>query len=145
MKGTVTSMVTDNSTNYYATAKNLYFGWVDASVNANERFARVARVWIDETLGAQQDVASLIKRAFDEAQGSAATGDETPNPFTYMSRAGDVARTNYQLWTEAGLKTQERVTRVFQTAFEELRNAQSEIAQRTEEGIGEVSGRRNSR
>ena len=138
-------MVTDSSTNYYATAKNLYVGWVDASLNANERFARFARVCIDETLGAQQDVASLIKRAFDEAQESAPTGDEIPTPFTYMSRAGDVARTNYQLWTEAGLKTQERVTRVIQIAFEEMRSAQSEIAQRTEEGIGEISGRKNGK
>lgn len=138
-------MVTDINSNYYATTKNLYFGWVDASLNANERFARIARVWIDETLAAQQDAVTLIKRAFDEAQDSIAAGDETPTPFTLISRAGDIARSNYQFWTEAGLKAQERATRVMQTAFEELRSAQSEIAQRTEEGIGEISGRKNSR
>jgi hypothetical protein len=138
-------MVTDATTNFYATARNLYLGLVDASLQANERAARIARVWIDESLGAQQDTADLLKRAFDNAQSTVSMEGETPTPFTFMDRAGEIARTNYQVWTEAGLKAQERFTRVVQTAFEEMRNAQTEIAHRTEEGIGELSGRKAGR
>ena len=124
------------------TARDLYLGWIDASLNANERFARLARVWIDETLGAQQDLAAALRRAFAEAQDVAtpAEGEQTA-PFTFLSRAGDVARSNYYIWSETGLKAQERFSRVAQTAFQELRGAQTEIAQRTEERIGEFSRR----
>src|SRR5918997_810104 len=38
------------TTAYLATARDLYLGWVDASLDAQQRAARVARVWIDETL-----------------------------------------------------------------------------------------------
>ncbi|MGE0542335.1 MAG: hypothetical protein AB7R89_19385 [Dehalococcoidia bacterium] len=138
-------MVTESATNYYATATNLYLGWVDASLHTNERLARVARVWIDETLGAQQEIASLIKRAVDEAQSSATAEEATPTPFTFITRAGDATRAGYQLWTETGLKTQEHAARVFQTAFEEFRGAQTEIAQRAEEGIGELRGQKNGK
>jgi hypothetical protein len=126
------------------TARDLYLGWVDASLDANERFARFARVWIDEALGAQQDIAAAIRRALAEAQeiGTPAEGEDAP--LAFFSRAGDVARSNYSIWTETGLKAQERFTRVAQTAFEELRGAQTELAQRTEERIGELT-RRNSR
>jgi hypothetical protein len=144
-KGHKTRMVTESATNYYATASNLYLGWVDASLHTNERLARVARVWIDETLSAQKDIASLIKRAVDEAQASATNEDATATPFTFFTRAGDVSRTSYQLWTETGLKAQERAARIFQTAFEEFRGAQTEIAQRAEEGIGELRGQKNGK
>jgi hypothetical protein len=144
-KGYRTSMVTESTTNYYATATNLYLGWVDASLHTNERLARVARVWLDETLGAQKDIASLIKRAVDEAQASVTAEDAASTPFSLITRAGDASRAGYQLWTETGLKTQEHAARVFQTAFEEFRNAQTEIAQRAEEGIGELRGQKNEK
>ena len=141
-----TETVTPNPTEtFVTTTRDLYLGWLDASVNANERFARVARVWIDETLGAQQDLAATIKRAIAEAQDAAqATEDEPPSPLAFVNRAGDIARTGYFIWTEAGLKAQERFTRVAQTAFEELQSAQIEIVQRTEERVGEYA-RRNGR
>lgn len=137
-------MVNETATTMYGTAKDLYLGWVDASINANERFARLARVWIDETLGAQQDVATVIRRAFEETQEVLDEDGETPTPFTLINRAGDVARTSYFLWTEAGLKAQERITRVYQTAFETLRGVQDELSARAEDSIG-AFGRRDGR
>lgn len=144
-KGKMTSMVTESATNYYATATNLYLGWVDASLHTNERLAHVARVWIDETLSAQKDIATLFKRAVDQAQATATADEGTPTPYSFIARAGDASRAGYQLWTETGLKTQEHAARVFQTAFEEFRNAQTEIAQKAEEGIGELRGQKNGK
>jgi hypothetical protein len=123
------------------TARDLYLGWVDASLDANERIARVARVWIDETLGAQQDIAAAIRRAITEAQEAAAPAEGEQAPIAFLSRAGDIARNNYFIWTETGLKAQERFTRVAQTAFEELRGAQTELMQRTEERVEELTKR----
>jgi hypothetical protein len=123
------------------TARDLYLGWVDASLDANERIARVARVWIDETLGAQQDIAAAIRRAITEAQEAAAPAEGEQAPTAFLSRAGDIARNNYFLWTETGLKAQERFTRVAQTAFEELRGAQTEFMERTEERVEELTRR----
>ena len=142
-----TATATPNPTEtVLTTARDLYLGWVDASFNANERFARVARVWLDETLGAQQDVATAIRRAFTEARDVAAPAEgEQTEPFALFNRAGDLARSNYFIWTETGLKAQERFTRIAQTAFEELRGAQTEIVQRTEEQFGELTARRNGR
>ena len=139
-KGHMTSMVTESATNYYATATNLYLGWVDASLHTNERLARVAQVWIDETLSAQKDIASLIKRAVDQAHATATTDEGTPTPYSFIARAGEASRAGYQLWTETGLKTQEHAARVFQTAFEEFRSVQTEITQKAEEGMGELRG-----
>lgn len=123
------------------TARDLYLGWIDASITANERAARVARVWIDETLGAQQDAADALKRAFADTQATIAEAGDTATPFTLINRAGDLSRTAYQVWTEAALKGQERFTRVAQTAFEELRAAGTDIAQRTEQRIGDFTRR----
>ena len=128
-------MVNETATTMYGTAKDLYLGWVDASINANERFARLARVWIDEALGAQQDIAAVLRRAFEETQEALDQDGETPTPFTLINRAGDMARTNYFLWTEAGLKAQERITRVYQTAFEEMRGVQDDLTTRAGEGF----------
>jgi len=134
------------ATTYLATARDLYLGWVDASLHANERFARVARVWIDEALAAQQDVAETIRRAIADAQENAtAEAGEPATPFAFLNRAGEIARTNYLLWSEAGLKAQERFTRVAQVAFEELQGAQTAIAQRTEEQFGEITRRNGAR
>lgn len=123
-------MVTETTNGIYDTAKNLYLGWVDASLNANERFARVARVVLDESLGAQQDVAGILRRSIEDAQDTLAQDGAAPAPFTMINRAGDIARSGYFLWTEAGLKAQERITRIYQTAFEEMQGAQTAITAR---------------
>ena len=134
-------MVNETTATMYGTAKDLYLGWMDASINANERFARLARVWTDETLAAQQDAAGVLRRSFDEAQDVLNQDGGTPSPFTLISRAGDLARTTYFLWTEAGLKAQERITRVYQTAFEEMRGAQTDLTARAEDSIGALNRR----
>lgn len=125
-------MVSYPAASMYGTAATLYSDWVDASLTANQRMARIARVWIDETLGAQQDMAELVKRSVSQAQRTFADDGDSATPMTYLSRVGDAARINASLWTEAGLKTQERLTRVAQTAFEELRLAGSEITERVQ-------------
>ena len=99
-------MVMDSTTRIYDTATNLYVGWVDASLAANERFARVARVWLDETIGAQQDVAQTVKRAIEEAQTVLTQDGETDMPITFISRVGDLARVGYYLCTESCLRSQ---------------------------------------
>lgn len=128
-------MTTENSNPVYDTARGMYLSWVDASLDANERFARIARAWIDESLGAQQDMAALLRKAFTETERAATTDSEQPAPFTLIGRFGDIGRVNYEVWTEAGLKAQERVSRFFQTAFDELRGAQTAFAERTEQAV----------
>lgn len=123
-------MVTETTNGIYDTARNLYLGWVDASLNTNERVARVARVVIDETLGAQQDVATVLRRSFEEAQETIAQDGPTAAPLTLINPAGDFARSGYFLWSEAGLKAQERITRIYQTAFEEMQGAQTALTAR---------------
>jgi hypothetical protein len=121
------TMVTETTTRIYDSAASAYLGWLDASLAAQERAAKVARSWIDEALGAQQDMTEAAKKALVETQ-SAFTPqqDEPATPLTFMNRAGELARSNYALWAETGLKAQERLTRVAQLAFAELRNAQAE-------------------
>jgi hypothetical protein len=121
------------TTRIYDTAANLYLGWLDASLTANERLARVARAWIDETLGAQQDVAQALKQSMTEAQAALAQDGEPPTPMTWIGRSGDLARTAAYHWTEAALKANERYTRIAQLAFDEMRSAQADIAARAEE------------
>jgi hypothetical protein len=119
------------TTDLYATGRDLYLSWVDASLQANERMARVARTWLDESLATQQDIAAALKRAAVETQETLAEDGETPTPFTLINRSGDIARVNYGLWTETALKAQERWTRILQTAFAELQAAGTDMAQRT--------------
>ena len=102
------------------TTMDWYLAWLDASLDAGERFARVARVWIDETLGAQRDLAQTVRRAFEDARLAWSDEDEWQDPLASFVRAGDLARSSFFLWTEAGLKTQERAVRVAQTALDEL-------------------------
>jgi hypothetical protein len=128
-------MTTENSNPAYDTARGMYLSWVDASLDANERFARVARAWIDESLGAQQDMADLLRKAFTETERTATRDDEQPAPFTLIGRFGDIGRVNYELWTEAGLKAQERISRFVQTAFTELQSAQTSFASTTEKAL----------
>src|SRR5215207_11216043 len=138
---TTDAATTNPAETFMSTTRDLYLGWVDASIDANERFARVARVWIDEALAAQQDIAAAIRRALSEAQEAATPAEGDQTPIELFSRAGDIARNTYVIWTETGLKAQERFTRVAQTAFEELRGAQTEMMQRTEERIGDFAKR----
>jgi hypothetical protein len=119
----------DQTSQAYSTASTMTLGWIDASLQANERFAKVARTWIDETLGAQYDMAEALKRAAEGARSAmSAESDQPVTPAAFWGRAGEVARSNYAVWTETGMKAQERITRVAQTAFEEIRSAQSEFA-----------------
>lgn len=122
---------------FAATAADLYLGWVDASLTANERMARVARAWLDESLGLQQDMAETLKKAVGEARSvyTAETPASAPAAFT---RAGDVARTTYYLFTENSLKAQERFGRVAQTAFAEMQQAQTDLTARMEERMNGV-------
>jgi hypothetical protein len=129
----------------YDTAANLCLGWIDTSMTANERMARVARVWIDETLGAQQDVAIALKQAMSEAQATLTQDGEPVNPMTWIGRSGDLARSTANCWTEAALKAQERYTRFAQTAFNELRSAQVDISSRAGERIDEFTRNANGR
>lgn len=125
-------MTTETSNPIYDTARGMYLSWVDASLDANERAARVARAWIDESLGAQQDMAALLRKAFAETERAATSDDEQPAPFAFFGRLGDTSRVNFEIMTEAGLKAQERLTRFVQTAFEEMRGAQTAFATSTE-------------
>lgn len=126
---------------FAATATELYLGWVDASLTANERMARVARTWIDESLGLQQDVAETLKKAVTEAR-TAYTAETPATGPAAFTRAGDVARTTYYLFTETGLRAQERIGRVAQTAFAELQEAQTAYTSRMEERMRGVRAAR---
>lgn len=136
-------MTTETPAAMYAGATDLYLGWVDASLTANERAARVARVWLDESLGFQQDLAQTIRRAMEESR-TTLTQDEAPaTPLAYLSRAGDLARSTFFLWTETGLKAQERFSRVAQTAFGEIQAAQTDYSTRAEARVTEFTRRAN--
>jgi hypothetical protein len=128
-------MTTENSNRIYDTARGIYLGWLDASLDANERVGRVTHTWLDESLAAQRDFAALLRRALTETERTATQDDEQPSPITLIGRFGDIGRVNYEIWTEAGLKTQERVTRFVQTAFDELRAAQTAFVERTEKTL----------
>lgn len=127
----------------YESAATLAGEWVDASITANQRMARFARVWIDETLEAQQDMAQTMKKAIDGAQQVLYSSSEPASPMVFASRAGDLMRSNYVMWSEIGLRAQERLTRVAQIAFEELRLAQGDLSDRVESGTAAM--RRASR
>ena len=129
-------MATETTDRLYGTLTDLYLGWIDASVATSERFARVARVSIDELLGLQYDIAQAARRLVEETRTTLATDeDETANPTTLLTRAGDLARSNYFLATETGLKAQERMGRVAQTAFGEIQSAGSDMTSRVERNI----------
>ena len=132
---------TTTATTLTGAATEMYLGWVNASLTANERMARVARVWIDETLGFQQDLTETIKKAIEESRAQFTTPEDTANPTAFLSRAGDVARSNYFLWTETGLKAQERFARVAQTAFGEIQAAQTDMTNQAESRISNFTKR----
>ncbi|MBI2760197.1 MAG: hypothetical protein HYX51_02080 [Chloroflexi bacterium] len=137
-------MATETPATIYTGAADFYLGLVDASLTANERMAKVARVWIDESLGFQQDLAQTVRKAFEESRTAYAGQGETPaTPVAFVSRAGDIARATYFLWTETGLKAQERFGRVAQTAFGEMQSAQADLTNRTEARISEFARRAN--
>ena len=138
-------MVMETTSRFYEGATNLYLGWIDASLNANERWARVAHVWIDELLGAQQDLVQSMRRAIEETQSTFTEDGEPAGPLTWISRAGDLAQSGYFLWSETGLKAQERLTRIVQTTFEELSNVGVDLSARAEEQISEMTRRANRR
>lgn len=100
-------------------------GLVDAALSANERLAHVVRVWLDESLGVQQDFAQTLKRAIEEAQATFVRDDETPNMLTCATRAGDYSRNAFSLWSKAGVKASERYSRIIQVAFDEWMGMQS--------------------
>lgn len=132
-------MTTDTTTNLYDSATNLYLGWVDASIQINERLAHVARVYIDESLGLQQDLADAARRAIEDAQTKLTRDGDVPNPLLLASRAGEVLRGGYAIWNEAGLKAQERFARIAQTAFQEMQTAQTSFTDRAQERVTEFN------
>ena len=125
----------------YDGAAGMYMGWVNMQLSAAERMARVARVWIDEMVAVQQDMAQATRRSLEESKATLATGSDTPSPMGALGRVTDAARANYFLWTETGLKARERYGRVAQTAFSEMQSAGSEIAGRMERGVEDVMRR----
>jgi hypothetical protein len=114
----------------------MYYGLVDMTQQANERLARVARVWIDETLGAQQDFAQATRRMLEETRETLTlarpAAGEPARPDLGLVRFGDLTRANAFLWTEAGLKAMERGNRVAQVALAELEEAQASLTGRVE-------------
>lgn len=115
---------------------------VDAALSANERLAHVVRVWIDESLGVQQDFALTLKRAIEEAQETFVRDDETPNMLTCATRASDYTRLTFSMWSEAGIKASERYSRVVQVAYDEWMGIQNTMMGGA--GNGTASIRRRS-
>ena len=113
---------------------DLYSGWIDASVRANERATRLARVWFDESIGFQEDLALSMKRSFDDSR-TALSGDTPSTPAALFSTLNELGRQNYALWSEAALKAQERMTRIAKAAAGEMQQAQSELVSETEKGL----------
>jgi len=132
-------MVTDTTAGVYDSAAHFYLGWVDSALRANERLAHVARLWIDESLGMQQDLADAARRAIEEAQGTLMRDGDVPNPLLLASRTGELLRGGYAIWNEAGLKAQERITRVAETAFAELRTVGTDLTESAQERMGQIS------
>lgn len=132
-------MTTETSNPIYDSARGIYLNWVTAAIDANERAARVARAWIDESLGAQQDMAALLRKALTETERAASKDDDQSAPFTYFGRIGDTGRVNFEIWTQASLKAQERVSRFMQTAFGELSAAQSDFTSSTRQSFADLN------
>src|SRR5947209_12819550 len=53
-----------------------------------------------------------IRRTIEDMRAVFSTGGELANPAVLMARLSDLARSNFFLWTEASLQTQERFSRV---------------------------------
>jgi len=138
-------MVTQQTAGAFDSATTIYLGWVDASLNTSARITRVARAWFDETLGAQRDFATSMHKAWTDAQTAVSADDAPTTPVMLLSRTGEIARQSYALWTEAGLKAQERYSRLAESTFEEMRGVQTEITQRATEQNGEIAKRTNSK
>ena len=132
-------MVTDTTAGLYDSAAHMYLGWVDGALRANERLAHVARIWIDESLGVQQDLAEAARRAFADAQDTLMRDGDVPNPLLLASRTGELLRGGYAIWNEAGLKAQERLTRVAETAFAELRTVQTDLTDTAQERMSQIT------
>jgi hypothetical protein len=119
-----------------------YLRWIDGTRAFNERLARVARVWIDETLGVQRDYAQTARRVIEEAFPAPAadaaprTAGEAQPAGREMLRFADFLRSSAFLWTEAALKALERSSRVAGAAAEEVRAARAELAERIERRRG---------
>ena len=113
-------MTTQTTPRFFDAGTDLYTNLIDASVSAGERFARVARVWIDESLGVQRDLAQTVTRMVEDTQHTLALDDDPAgNPLAFAARSGDLWRSTAFLWIEALLKAQERLARVAQTALSE--------------------------
>lgn len=108
----------------FENAADLCRGIVDTYLAGSEGLARVSRVCIDETLGVEQDVAQAVRRTLEETEFLLSPEAAEPNPAAFLARAGDAARSSAFLWVETGLKAQERVARVAQSALSELGRAQ---------------------
>ena len=113
-------MAQQTAARLYGAATDTYLGWISVSVDVNERLARVARVWIDESLGVQRDLVQTLNRMAEDTQRTLALDDDPAgNPLAFAARSGDLWRSTAFLWIEALLKAQERLARVAQTAFGE--------------------------
>lgn len=128
-------MAMEQTTGLFDTATRFYLGVIDASIKNHERTAEVARLWIEESLAAQQDMAESMRTALTRAQETFTPGDTTPTPVTFFSGLSDYNRNAYELWTETSLKMRDRYARVAQLALDNMRTAQSEVTARYQENV----------
>ncbi|MBV9281928.1 MAG: hypothetical protein JOZ41_17755 [Chloroflexi bacterium] len=85
-----------------------------------EQAVRSSQVWNDEARALWRDVAQTLGRSAEEA-GAAFGDDETRDLRTSVARLGDLMRSQAFLWTELGLKAQERSSRVGRIFLEPVR------------------------
>jgi hypothetical protein len=129
-------MVMDQTTGLFDTATKFYLSVIDASIKTNERTAEVARLWIEESLAAQQDLAESMRTAVTRAQETFTPADgAAPSPVSFFAGISGYNRSAYELWTETSLKLRDRYTRVAQQALDNIRAAQTEATARYQENL----------
>jgi ubiquinone biosynthesis protein len=80
-------------------AQNPFRGWLDAT-----------RLWSHGALGAEEVLARAAKRSGEEARAVRESAQGTPNG-AFLARAGDLARSQWLLWSGATLAAGERLGR----------------------------------
>lgn len=99
---------------------DFYRGWLDASLNAGQRWKRVADTWVTEALSNEGALRRSVQRAVEETWASLTAQDVTQNTPAYFARMLDLARSNTFLWYEANLTTGEALSRVARNAGSRL-------------------------
>ena len=84
---------------------------VEAWLGAGDRWVRGARAWAGELLDVQRDLGATARSAGEESRAALFVRGETLGPAEFAARVGDVARSSWFLWTEAGFAAQARLDR----------------------------------